>query len=72
MNSLAAAPTTADMERTVPGTPKIPDNIDALITLLLLNQSALVQVIGDRAPPPRGFKRLIDALYDNCTFHKRS
>lgn len=65
MNSLAAAPTTADLERTVPGTPKIPDNIDALITLLLLNQSALVQVIGDRAPPPRGFKRLIDALYDN-------
>ena len=65
LNSLAAKATTADIARTVPGTPKISDNIDALITLLVLNQIALEQVIGDKAPPPTQIKRLIDALYDN-------
>jgi len=65
LNSLTANPTTADFERAVPGTPKIPDNIDALITLLVLNQLALVQVIGNLAPPPVAIQRLIDALYDN-------
>lgn len=45
-------PTTADMERSIPGTPQIPDTIDALITNLQLTQLGLVQVIGDRAPPP--------------------
>jgi hypothetical protein len=65
LNSLADKPTTADMEKTIPGTPKIPDKVDALITLLVLNHLALVQIIGDRAPPPREIQRLIDALYDN-------
>jgi hypothetical protein len=45
--------------------PKIPGNVDALITLLVLNQLALVQIIGDRAPLPLEIQRLIDALYDN-------
>jgi hypothetical protein len=65
LNSLADKPTTADTEKTIPGTPKILDNVDALITLLVLNQLALVQIIGDRAPPPREIQHLIDALYDN-------
>jgi hypothetical protein len=65
LNSLADKPTTADIEKNIPGTPKIPDNVDALITLLVLNQLALVQIIGDRAPPPREIQRLIDALHDN-------
>ena len=65
MNKLTATLTTADIERTIPNTPKIPDNIDALITLLILNQIALVQVIGDKAPPATEIQRLIEALYDN-------
>jgi hypothetical protein len=65
LNSLADKPTTADIEKTIPGTPKIPDNVDALITLLVLNQLTLVQIIGNRAPPPKEIQRLIDALYDN-------
>jgi hypothetical protein len=65
MNTLTENPTSADIERTIPGTPKIPDNIDALITLLILNQIALVQVIGDKAPPATEIQRLIEALYDN-------
>ena len=67
INALADKPTTSDIERTVPGTPKIPDNIDALITLLVLNQLALVQVIGNKAPPSTEIQRLIEALYDNYT-----
>jgi hypothetical protein len=51
MNTLTENPTSADIERTIPGTPKIPDNIDDLITLLILNQIALVQVIGNKTPP---------------------
>jgi hypothetical protein len=65
MNTLTENPTSADIERTIPGTPKIPDNIDALIRLLILNQIALVQVIGDKAPPVIEIQRLIEALYDN-------
>jgi hypothetical protein len=65
MNTLTENPTSLDIERTIPGTPKIPDNIDALITLLILNQIALVQVIGDKAPPATEIQRLIEALYDN-------
>ena len=65
VNKLTATLTTADIERTIPNTPKIPDNIDALITLLILNQIALVQVIGDKAPPATEIQRLIEALYDN-------
>jgi hypothetical protein len=66
MNTLTENPTSADIKRTIPGTPKIPDNIDAaLITLLILNQTALVQVIGDKAPPATEIQRLIEALYDN-------
>jgi hypothetical protein len=58
-------PTSADIKRTIPGTPEIPDNINALITLLILNQIALVQVIGDKAPPATDIQRLVEALYDN-------
>ena len=65
LNSLAAKPTTADIEKTIPGTPKIPDNVDGLITILVLNQLALVQIIGDKAPPAVELQRLVDALYDN-------
>jgi hypothetical protein len=65
LNTLTETPTSADIERTIPGTPKIPNNIDALITLLILNQIALVQVIGDKAPPATAIQRLIEALYDN-------
>jgi hypothetical protein len=65
LNSLADKSTTADIEKTIPGAPKIPDNVHALITLLVLNQLALVQIIEDRAPSPREIQRLIDALYDN-------
>jgi hypothetical protein len=65
INSLADKPTTSDIERTVPGTPKIPNNIDALITLLTLNQLALEQVIGNKAPPAREIQRLLAVLFDN-------
>jgi hypothetical protein len=65
LNSLADKLTTADIEKNIPGTPKIPDNVNALITLQVLNQLALVQIIGNRAPPPREIQFLIDALYDN-------
>jgi hypothetical protein len=65
MNTLTENPTSADIERTIPGTPKIPDNFDALITLLILNQIVLFQVIGDKAPPATEIQRLIEALYDN-------
>jgi hypothetical protein len=65
LNSLADKPTTAEIEKTIPCTPKILDNADVLITLLFLNQLALVQIIGDRVPPPREIQCLIDALYDN-------
>jgi hypothetical protein len=65
LNSLSDKPTTADIEKTIPGTPKILDNVDALITLLVLNQLALVQIIGDRAPLPREIQRLIEATL--CT-----
>jgi uncharacterized membrane protein YgcG len=65
MNTLTENPTSADIKQTIPGTLKIPDNIDALITLLILNQIALVQVIGDKAPPATEIQRLIEALYDN-------
>jgi hypothetical protein len=65
MNTLTENPTSADIERTIPGTPTIPDNINALITLLILNQIALVQVIGDKAPPATEIQRLIETLYDN-------
>jgi hypothetical protein len=65
MNTLTENPTSADIERTIPGTPKIPDNINALITLLILNQIALFQVIGDKAPSATEIQRLIEALYDN-------
>ena len=58
-------PTTADMERSIPGTPQIPDTIDALITNLTLTQLGLVQVVGDRAPPPVQLQRLLEALFDN-------
>jgi hypothetical protein len=65
MNTLTENPTSADIEQTIPGTPKIPNNIDALITLLILNQIALVQVIGDKSPPAIEIQRLIEALYDS-------
>jgi hypothetical protein len=65
INTLTENITSADIERTIPGTPKNSDNIDALITLLILNQIALVQVIGDKAPPATEIQRLIEALYDN-------
>jgi hypothetical protein len=42
LNSLADKPATVDIEKPIPSTPKIPDNVDALITLLVLNQLALV------------------------------
>jgi hypothetical protein len=58
-------PTSADIKQTIPRTPKIPDNVDDLITLLILNQIALVQVIGNKAPPAIEIQRLIEALYDN-------
>jgi hypothetical protein len=44
LNSLADKPTTADIGKTIPGTPKILDNVNALITLLVLNQLTLVQI----------------------------
>jgi hypothetical protein len=65
MNTLTENPTLADIEQTIPGTPKIPNNIDAIITLLILNQISLVQVIGDKAPPATEIQRLIEALHDN-------
>jgi hypothetical protein len=65
MNTLTENPTSADIERTILETPKISNNIDALITLLILNQVALVQVIGDKAPPATEIQRLIEALYNN-------
>jgi hypothetical protein len=37
MNTLTENPTSADIKQAIPGTPKISDNIDALITLLILN-----------------------------------
>lgn len=58
-------PTSADIERSIPGTPQIPDTIDALITNLQLTQLGLIQVIGDRAPPSIQLQRLLDALFDN-------
>jgi hypothetical protein len=51
MNTLTENPTSANIERT--------------ITLLILNQIALVQVIGNKAPPTTEIQRLIEALYDN-------
>jgi hypothetical protein len=65
MNTLTENPTSADIKQAIPGTPRIPDKIDALITLLILNHIALVQVIGDKAPPATEIQRLIEALYDN-------
>jgi hypothetical protein len=65
MNTLTENLTSADIKWTIPGTPKTPNNINALITLLILNQIALVQVIGDKAPPATEIQRLIEALYDN-------
>jgi hypothetical protein len=65
INSLAKDPTTADIERTLPGTPEIPDNVDALITVLTLTQLALVMVIGRKALPSKDIFRLITALHEN-------
>jgi hypothetical protein len=59
LNSLADKPTPADIEKTIPGTPEIPEIANALITLLVQNQLALLQIIGDRAPPPREIQCLI-------------
>ena len=53
------------MERSIPGTLQIPDTINALITNLTLTQLGLVQVVGDRAPPPVQLTRLLEALFDN-------
>jgi hypothetical protein len=53
LDALADKPTTVDTEKTITGTPKILDNANALITLLVLNQLALVQIIGNKASPPR-------------------
>jgi hypothetical protein len=72
MNTLTENPTSPDIKQTIPGTPKIPDNVNTLITLLILNQIALVQVIGDKAPPATKIQLLIEKLYMTTTTASRA
>ena len=52
-----------DMERSIRGTPPVPDDIVALITNMQRIQAVLIQNFGNESPQATEIKRLLAAMY---------